>query len=332
MWVVLLLLLAVQARGEGISPETILPMHERRAKASMQTANATDPSLDISISAHSRYEVGMQNVIIKPYWHKTMDAFGGEVRFPLGYELESRMQYMPSQNKPPPIGTVLVEVDGVPMADFDFFEDILADPKEALGTSSARMVPIVGKQSKHAEAFNTIGFLKVEFIDLPRNYTFRPIGDLRYEMSMQAMADYAEDQVRQLAELKEEMERKSKEESALREKLLKEAEAEVERKVREQLLKEEKERGIAMDAKRRMEEAKMQREEDERRAAEAGKRAEENASEAAKKAKESAAEAAKKAKESATEAAERKKREERQVAQRVKEEEQMEREEVRSGG
>ena len=60
-------------------------------------------------------------------------------------------------------------------------------------------------------AFVIAGFLKIEYIEKPEFLTFRPVGDTRYDMSMRAMAEYAEDQVRQLEEIKKEMERKAKE-------------------------------------------------------------------------------------------------------------------------
>eukprot|EP00520_Triparma_pacifica_P006895 CAMPEP_0118635658 /NCGR_PEP_ID=MMETSP0785-20121206/2193_1 /TAXON_ID=91992 /ORGANISM="Bolidomonas pacifica, Strain CCMP 1866" /LENGTH=445 /DNA_ID=CAMNT_0006526705 /DNA_START=98 /DNA_END=1432 /DNA_ORIENTATION=+ len=305
-----LLLLAIVAVAHGqISPETILPMHERNKRAEVQTANITDPSLDIVVQANPSLTIGNNNMIIQPYWHKVLDGSDGEVKFPMGYQLKSEMLKLPRSTIAAPKGSVLVQVDGVPVADFDFFEDILADPKGAIGTSSAKMVPVVEKKDKNSDSFNTIGFLKVEYIEQPETLTFRPIGERRFDMSMQAMAAYAEDQVRQLEQLKKEMERKEKEEAELREKLLKEREAEIERKVREQMLKEEKDREAALAAKSRMEEEKKRKEEE------------------AKRATEAAAEAARRAKETAAEAAERKRKEEIEEAQRAKEEAKREREE-----
>jgi len=77
-----------------ISPETILPMHERRNMAALQTKNVTDPGLDIHIAMNvPQYPVERNDMIIEPYWHTIQDddSSRGRIKMFSGYELQSKM-------------------------------------------------------------------------------------------------------------------------------------------------------------------------------------------------------------------------------------------------
>ena len=235
----------------AVSPETILPMHERRENAVNQSKNLTDPELDVRVLMDGR-PASDYDMHLGPYWYKngTSLEVGGrrtvwEGSF-VGYELISDgMKRIRHGSPKPPNKGVLVEVDDIPVAAFDLFEDLLRDPRGAL-RDEPRVVPVVEKRDKYVngvagdgDSWKTIGFLKVEFYEAAQSLTFRPTGDLRYEASMQKMKDYAEDQARQLERLQREMERKAREEEVAMERLQREQEEEIQRRVRDEIAKEQ---------------------------------------------------------------------------------------------